>query len=102
MTRTKIRGAWPGKPQLAEQMRCIKEKYTPPTIYNKGVSAYQPYIEYLMSNRPGEVAIECATAKTADLLRGSLRRYLVRTGGKYRTAMKKESDACVKVWILNK
>jgi hypothetical protein len=38
MTKTTIRGSWPGKPNLADQMRCIKEKYTPPTIYNKGVS----------------------------------------------------------------
>jgi len=102
MTKTTIRGSWPGKPNLAEQMRCIKEKYTPPTIYNKGVSVYQPFIEYLLANKPGEVAVECATPKMADLLRGSLRRYLCRTGSKYRTAMKKESDACVKVWILQK
>lgn len=86
-------------------MKMIEEPYAPPDkqIYIRGKSVYSPYIEYLMKGKHGKLAIECADMKVARGLGHAISRYLQRQGkyDKLRPRIRKDSDACIKVWIIN-
>jgi hypothetical protein len=85
-------------------MTMIKEPYAPPDkqIYTRGKSQYSPYIEYLMSGKPGELAIECTSISVAKGLCHALSRYLQQQGlyDTFRPRFRKDSVTCCKVWVV--
>jgi hypothetical protein len=86
-------------------MKMIKENYAPPDkqVYSRGQSIYSAFIKYLLSAKPGTLAIECADMKIARGLGHAVARYLQRNK-KYdvlRPRIRKDSPTSVKVWIIN-
>jgi hypothetical protein len=105
MTKTVIRGAWPGKPAPKHlTMKPIKETYAPPdkNFHVRGKSAYAPYIDHIMSGKPGTMAIECSDQKAAKGLIHALSRYLQQRGlyDAMRPRYRKDAEDCHKVWVV--
>ena len=105
MSKTVLRGCWPGQPAPTQFiMKRIKENYVPPDRHKniRGTSQYMPFIEYLMSGTPGTLAVECVDQKAAKWLGHALSRHLRRLGlyDKLRPRLRKDGEACFKVWVV--
>lgn len=100
MTKTAIRGNWPGLP--AEDFCIVNEAYTGRST-PRGVSIYNQWIEQLSKAKPGQAAIKCKTHKLGRTFAHALSRHLVRAGKekKLRVVTQTDGDA-MKVWLIER
>lgn len=105
MSKTVLRGCWPGQPLPKSMcMKPIEEVYVAPdrNKSTRGKSQYEPYINHLMSGAPGTLAVECTDMKVAKQLGQAASRYLRKHGlyDKLRARFRKDSETCFKVWVV--
>ena len=102
MPKTMHRGNWPGKPSL----KVVDETWQKPDnhAWCRGTSRYAEQIDSLLSVKPGTRAIECPSKKEAMALVLAIARHLKQDGidHKVRPAVRKDSETCCKVWVVER
>lgn len=108
MTKTAIRGAWPEKttppPKTKGSFKAVEVEfdYSKP-IQAPGQSIYQEWIEYLLGNPPGKVAIECKTLVETRRFAHAVQRRIDSMGKKQALRVSfRQVDGAVRVWVLKK
>lgn len=109
MTKTVLRGAWPGVEQpmpAAETNSGFKVVQVPYTYTPQatGVSVYQKEIEALFNGQPGQTAIECDTNAKAKRLVTAVQRQVNRLKRKdsLRVVTKQVDGGVTLVWLIKK
>jgi hypothetical protein len=100
MTKSTIRGSWPGLP--TDDFYLVNETYTGRST-PRGVSIYHEWIEQLSKAKPGQAAIRCKTHKLGRTFTHALSRHLVRVGKekKLRAVTQTDGDG-MKVWLVER